>query len=452
MSKTIKLKRGLDIKLSGGAEKQTTTLPVSNSYAVSPLDFEGITPRLLVREDDEVKVGSPLFFDRERPEILFTSPVSGKVTAVNRGEKRKILEIVVEADGKQTSEEFGMKPLGELSKEETIKLLLKSGLWPYFMQRPFGIVATPTDTPKAIFVSGFDSAPLAPDLNYILKEQLKDLQQGFDVLKKLTEGKVYLGIKEGEGEMLNGIKGVEKQSFSGPHPAGNVGIQMHHINPINKGEVAWTIDLQSVAIIGRFFSSGKLDMKRTYAITGSEVEKPAYVTALIGTSMQQILKDNVRKQDKEGSVRVINGNVLTGRISSLDGYVSSVKNQVTVISEGDNFEFAGWAMPRLNKFSVSKTYFSWLMPNKKFSLDTNLNGGRRAFIVTGLFEKYVPMDIYPLYLIKAIMAQDIDKMENLGIYEITEEDFALCEFVDPSKNDIQKTIRDGINFMIKELS
>lgn len=451
MPKTVKLRKGLDIKLVGAADQSTKELPLAERYGIVPDDFVGVTPKLLVRVDDEVKIGTPLFFDREHPEILITSPVSGKVEAVNRGERRKILSIVVSADGEQEAEELKIEPLETLTREELKKTLLKSGVWGYIVQRPYGVVADPADTPKAIFVSGFDSAPLAPDLNYLLKDKRKELQKGFDALGMLTDGKVHLGIKKGDEGYMEQLKGVEITKFSGPHPAGNVGVQIHHINPINKGEVVWTVDLQSVAMIGALFLTKKVDFTRTYAITGSEVINPNYVKTIVGTPLSQILEKRIATIGDKSSVRVIVGDVLTGRKAPFEGFVGSKCNQVTVIPEGDNYEFVGWAKPRLNKFSVSRLYFSWLMPKKKYNLDTNLNGGHRAYIVTGLFERYLPMDIYPLYLIKAILAKDIDKMENLGIYEVIEEDFALCEFVDPSKNEIQKTIREGIDFMIKEL-
>lgn len=452
MSKTIKLRKGLDIELVGGAEQITKELPLADRYGVVPDDFVGVTPKLLVRVEDQVKIGSPLFFDRERPQILFTSPVSGRVKAVNRGAKRKILSVEIEADGEQNSEEFDIKPLEKLEREELKQLLLKTGLWGYITQRPYGIVATPTDNPKAIFVSGFDSAPLAADLSYVTKGQREKLQMGFNALAMLTDGKVHLGLRAGEEGDLTKIEGVEITKYDGPHPAGNVGVQIHHTDPVNKGEVVWTVDLQSVVAIGRLFVEQKLDMSRIYAVTGSEVIKPNYVKCISGAPLSQILNKRMASIDSERDVRVIVGNVLTGRKADKEGFVGAKCNQITAIPEGNNYELLGWARPRLSKFSVSRLYFSWLMPRRKYNLDTNLNGGHRAHIVTGLFEKYLPMDIYPLYLLKAILAKDIDKMENLGIYEVVEEDFALCEFVDPSKNEIQKSIREGINFMIKELS
>jgi Na+-transporting NADH:ubiquinone oxidoreductase subunit A len=336
-------------------------------------------------------------------------------------------------------------------------LLLESGLWPEIIQRPYGVVANPKDTPKAVFVSGMDTAPLAPDLGYALKDSYLDLKKGLEVLAKLTDGKVHLSLDAAAPQsVLDALCGegkkVEKHLFSGPHPTGNVGVQIAHIAPINKGDIVWTVDIQNVALIGRLFLTGHVDMTKTYAVAGSEVAGSCYVRAIAGAPVADLvcvagdLKDNPRAR-----ARFISGNPLSGTDVGRDGFVGFYANQLSVIPEGDHHEMIGWAMPRLNKFSVSRTYFSWLQPGKKYVLDTNLNGGNRPFIVTGLFERYVPMDIYPIHLLKAIVAQDVDKMEALGIYEIVPEDLALCEFVDPSKNEIQRIVRDGINLIIKEM-
>lgn len=453
MSKVIKLNKGLDIKLIGEAGRKLTKLPLFHAYAVRPDDFKGVIPKMLVKAGDAVKAGTPIFFDKYHPEVIFTSPVSGTVAAVNRGEKRKILDIVITPDVKQEYEEFTVPSLDSASKNDVTELLLRSGLWPMVIQRPYGIIANPLHAPKAIFVSGFDSAPLAPDMNFALEGEEENLAAGFKALGRLTEGKVHLGLKAGTDGLLNKIGGVEKHLFDGPHPAGNVGVQIHHIDPVNKGEVVWTVDIQNVATIGRFMRTGKLDMSRTIALTGSEVVETQYYRVLYGAPIHDIVrKINIMTQEEGQSVRIINGNVLTGTKTDMDGYLGYYNNMITVIKEGNHYEFLGWGMPRLNKFSVSKSYFSWLMPCRRYALDTNTNGGVRSYVVTGLYDKYLPMDIYPLYLLKAILAEDIDKMENLGIYEVIEDEFALCEFVDPSKNDMQEVIRRGINLMIKELN
>ena len=444
MSKIIKLCKGLDIRLQGEAAKTVVDAPRAAEYAVSPLDFEGITPKMLVKVGDKVEAGSPLFFDKKRTEILFTSPVSGTVAAVNRGEKRRILSVVVTADEEVAYKEFAKLDVATASREDIVKLLLESGLWTMFVQRPYGVVASPCDTPKAIFVSAFDSAPLATDYDFALQGEQEALQAGFNVLRRLTDGKVHLSYCAcGTAPQ---IEGVELHAFKGKHPAGNVGVQIHHIDPINKGEKVWTLNIQDVAILGRLFLNGKVDMTRVIAVAGSCVAEPKYYRVVAGASIASLLGGKLSNEH----ARVISGNVLTGRNVGMEGYLGVNANMISVIPEGDNYELLGWAMPRFKKFSVSRAYFSWLFPCRKYNLDTNLNGGERAFVMNDLYEKYLPMDVYPVHLIKACLANDLDKMENLGIYEVVEEDLALCEFVCPSKIEIQQILRNGINTMIKE--
>ncbi len=453
MSNIIKINKGLDINLKGKAESKVEQLPMASSYAVSPLDFEGVTPKLLVKVGDQVKAGDALFFSKSDARVLFTSPVSGTVSAINRGEKRKVLNVTIAPDASQSSKEFAVPAIEKASKSDVTQLLLDAGLWPMIVQRPYGIIANPDDQPKAIFVSGFDSAPLAPSSDVALAGEEKNLQKGFDALARLTAGKVHLSLDaKAENKVFEGLKGVEKHLFDGPHPAGNVGVQIHKIDPINKGEKVWTVNVQDVAVIGRFFSTGKVDMTKTVVLCGSQAESPRYFKVVSGAAVASIVEGRTKKQAEGDSVRIISGNVLTGTKVAADGYLTFCSHQVTLIPEGDKYEFLGWAMPRLKKFSVSRAYFSWLCPKKQYDLDTNLNGGERPFVVTGLYDRYLPMDIYPLYLLKAILAGDIDKMEQLGIYEVVEEDFALCEFVDPSKTEIQQIIRQGINQMIKEMN
>ena len=444
MSKIIKLCKGLDIRLQGEAAKTIVDAPRAAEYAVSPLDFEGVTPKMLVKVGDKVEAGSPLFFDKKRPEIIFTSPVSGEVTAVNRGEKRKILSVVVAADQETAYKQFPSLDLSSASREQIVELLLESGLWTMFVQRPYGVVASPSDMPKAIFVSAFDSAPLAVDYDFALASSHDALQKGFDVLRRLTDGKVHLSYNA-KGQKPE-VKGVELHAFQGKHPAGNVGVQIHHIDPINKGEKVWTLNIQDVAILGRLFLTGKVDMTRVIAVAGSCVAEPKYYRVVAGASIESILGGKLSNEH----ARVISGNVLTGRAVEKGGFLGVNANQITVIPEGDDYELLGWAMPRFKKFSVSRAYFSWLFPWRKYNLDTNLNGGERAFVMNDLYEKYLPMDIYPVHLVKACIAGDLDKMENLGIYEVVEEDLTLCEFVCPSKIEFQQIIRNGINLMMKE--
>ena len=450
MSKIIKLRKGLDINLQGKAAESLVEVPMAGEYAVSPLDFEGVIPKLLVKAGDKVKAGTPLFFDKKDSRVLFTSPVSGTVSAVNRGEKRKVLNVTVAADATQEYETFPTLDLRKANRSEVIEVLLKSGLWTMLRQRPYGIIANPDDAPKSIFVSAFDSAPLAPDMNFVLRGEKDAVQKGLEVLGKLTDGKVHLSMRaKAEGDMAS-MKGVEFHSFEGKHPVGNVGVQIHHIDPIAKGDIVWTAGIQDVAAIGRLFLGGKVDLHKTVALTGSEAAEPKYYRIVSGAPVASVVGGNIKPQAEGDKVRIISGNVLTGKKVGESDFITADANQITLIPEGDKYELLGWAAPRFGKFSVSRSYFSWLCPRKEYRLDTNLNGGVRPFVVTGLFEEYLPMDIYPMYLFKAIMANDIDKMENLGIYEIVEEDVALCEFVDPSKTELQQLVRDGINLMIKE--
>lgn len=444
MSKNIKLCKGLDIKLVGKAEARLENAPMAKSYAVSPLDYENITPKLLVKVGDKVEAGSALFFDKNNPRILFTSPVSGVVSAINRGEKRKLLNIAIEPDATQVYKQLTVVDVAKAERSAIVEMLLESGLWTRIVERPYGIIANPDANPKAIFVSAFDSAPLAPDYNFILKEEKAAIEAGMAVLARLTEGKVHLSARKGDEGFMAEVKGVEYHTFSGKHPVGNVGVQIHHIDRIAKGDIVWTVNIQDVAMIGRMVTTGKLDMSKTIAVAGSEVEKPCYKRVIAGAAVESIVG-----KVKDG-VRIISGDVLTGVATAKDGYLAANANMVTLIPEGDKYEFMGWAMPRFHRFSVSGSYFSWLFPKKSYNLDTNTNGEERPFVVTGLYEKYLPMDVYVSYLLKACLTKDLDKMENLGLYEVLPEDLALCEFVDPSKINMQQVLRDGINLMIKE--
>jgi len=429
------------------AKPELEILPVPVTVALKPTDFQGLTPKLKVKTDDLIKSGDTLFYDKYHPEILFTAPIGGKVVSVNRGERRKILEIVIECDVRAGSLEFTKADPNSLSGEQIKEKVLKSGLWPFIKKRPYGVIASPEEKPLSIFISTFDTAPLAPDYDFIIKDQLATFQIGIDALAKLTDGKVNLGVKP--DSVFSQIKNAVINTFEGPHPAGNVGIQLHHISPVNKGDIVWTVNAQDVLFIGRLFETGKVDFSKTIVLTGSEVENPKYFKTILGAPVSELTDGKLKKS--ENKQRIISGNVLTGARIKPQEYVSFYDSQLTVIPEGDYYEFFGWAMPRLNKFSLSRSYFSWLNKNKSYIADTNLNGEERAFVVTGQYEKVLPMDILPVHLIKAIIAEDIDKMEQLGIYEIIEEDFALCEFVCTSKIEVQKIIRKGINLMIKEM-
>ncbi len=448
MSIEVKLKKGVNINLLGEADKVVTESPKAETFAVKPPDFAGVVPKMLVKAGEEVKAGSPLFFDKNNEKIVFSSPISGEVAEIKRGEKRRILEVIILADKEVKYEDYGVTPLSDMSREQIIEKMLKSGVWPLMRQRPFDVIANPDKQPKAIFVSAFNTGPMAADNDFIMHRKDELFQKGLDVLSKLTDGKVHLNINgaiKADETFLN-AKGVQINKFKGPHPAGNVGVQIHHIDPINKNEVAWTLNPQDVLILARLFHEGKVDMERTIALTGSEVKQPKYYRMIAGQCIKNILHDNL----KDGAVRAISGDVLTGTHIETDGYLGYYDDQITVIPEGGNDQFMGWLSPGLDKFSLSKTFLSWMTPKKKYRLNTNLNGEERAFVMTGEYEKVFPMDIYPVHLLKAIMIEDIELMEKLGIYEVAPEDFALCEFGCTSKIDIQEIVRQGLDVVRKE--
>ncbi len=447
MSETIKLRKGLNIKLKGSAKPETEILPVPATVALKPTDFPGLTPKLIAKTDTLVKAGDALFYDKYHPEILFTAPLGGKVISVNRGERRKILEIVIETDVKAGFVEFTKADPGSLSGDEIKGQLLKSGLWPFIKKRPYGVVASPSEKPVSIYISAFDTAPLAPDYSFVLKGQMGTFQTGINALAKLTTGKVNLGVNPNSA--FAAIKNAVVNTFDGPHPAGNVGIQIHNIKPISKGDVVWTINVQDVLFIGRLFETGKVDYSRIIALTGSEVENPKYYKTVLGAPVSSVTGGKLK--NAQYKQRIISGNVLTGSRVKPQNFLGYYDSMVSVIPEGDEYEFMGWATPGIDKFTASKTFLSKLFPKKEYVLNANLHGGERAFVLTGQYEKLVPMDILPVHLIKAILVNDIDKMEQLGIYEVIEEDFALCEYACTSKVKVQEILRTGINTMIKEL-
>ncbi|HKI88311.1 MAG TPA: Na(+)-translocating NADH-quinone reductase subunit A [Draconibacterium sp.] len=447
MSEVIKLRKGLNIKLKGSAERVLEKLPTPATVALKPTDFPGLTPKLSVKIDQEVKAGDALFYDKYHPEIIFTAPVGGKVVSINRGERRKILEVVVETDKGAGSVTFPKVDPSNLSADEIKTQLLKSGSWPFVKRRPYGVIASPDEKPKSIFISTFDTAPLAPDYNFIAEGQMNSFQTGINALAKLTDGKVYLGVNTNSA--FASIKQVEIKSFSGPHPAGNVGIQIHNTTPINKGDVVWTVNPQDVILIGRLFETGKVDFTKIMALTGSEVENPKYYQTVLGAPISSIVDGKLKKVNYKQ--RIISGNVLTGIRVKTQQYFCFYDSHISVIPEGDEYEFLGWATLGSKKFSASKTFLTSLFPKKEYVLNANMHGGDRAFVLSGQYEKLVPMDILPVHLLKAVIVNDIDKMEQLGIYEVIEEDFALCEYACTSKIKVQDILRTGINTMIKEL-
>jgi len=449
MSDQIRLKKGLDLPIAGAALCEVTARVAPDLVAVKPTDFRGMVPRLLVKEGDSVKAGSPLFADKAHPEMVFCSPVSGTVDAVVRGEKRKLLAVRVKADGKNESVQTDVPKLSSLDKKGMTELLLKSGLWPCLKQRPYGTVADPDAEPKAIFISGMNTAPLGADLEFTLKDDVVAIQAGIDALGKLTKGGVHLSLnaRTFAASEFHKLNGVVFHQFEGRHPAGNVGVQINHISPINKGEVVWTVDLHLVAVIGRLILKGVYDTRRIIAVTGPAAVNPSYAEVPAGVSMKQLAQ-----YFGEGEIRIISGDVLTGEAVGIDGFLGFYNNQVSVLKEGHYHEMFGWANPiRSKKFSFSHAYPAFLCSKKKYEMDTNENGGERPFLMNDVYSKVLPMDIYPVQLFKACLAGDLDKMEQLGIYEVIEEDVALCEYVCPSKIEIQNIIRQGIELMMKEM-
>ena len=445
MANVIKLSKGLDINLKGQAEEKKIQLKSNGKYALVPDDFEGVTPKVVVREGDKVQAGDALFVNKQYPEVKFASPVSGTVSAVVRGERRKVLCVKVDADAQQEFKDFGKKDVSKLSGEQVINALLEAGIFGYINQLPYDVSTNPSVQPKAIFVSALRDKPLAADFEFEVKGQEADFQTGISALSKIA--KTYLGV--GVGSNLEGVKDAEVTVFDGKCPAGNVGVQVNNIDPVNKGEVVWTIgDPTVVLFIGRLFNTGKVDLRRTVALCGSEINNPAYVDMLVGEELSTLLSNSY---DASKSVRIINGNVLTGKPTTKEGYLGAHTSEITVIPEGnDADEMLGWILPRFKQFSVNRSYFSWLCGKKQYALDARVKGGERHMIMSGEYDKVLPMDIYGEYLIKAIIAGDIDRQEALGIYEVSPEDFALAEFVDSSKLELQRIVREGLNILRKE--
>ena len=446
MINLIETHKGLDIQLAGKASEKKTKLGVVSDYALVPDDFTGIVPKVVVKEGDHVLVGDPLFVNKNFPEVRFASPVSGIVEAVVRGDRRKVLCVKVKADDSQEYRDFGSKNVDSLDGNGVRSLLLEAGLFGYINQLPYAVSTTPDTTPKAIFVSAFRDMPLAGDFDFEVKGQETDFQTGITALSKIAQVNVGISSKS-QNETLRNLKDATVTAWQGPCPAANVGVHVNHLCPVNKGEVVWTVDPVAVIFIGRLLNTGKVDLRRTIAVAGSEVVEPHYVDVLVGTPLKAILEGNVH----EGAVRIINGNPLTGRKDSLDGYLGAHTSEVTVIPEGnDADEMLGWIMPRLGHFSANRSYFSWLLGKRDYKLDARVKGGKRNMIMSGEYDKVLPMDIYGEYLIKAIIAGDIDKQEQLGIYEVAPEDFAVAEFVDSSKLELQSLVRKGLDTLRKE--
>jgi len=457
MSNVIKLRKGLDLHLQGKAEQRKLRVVPTGLYGLVPDDFVGVTPKVLVREGDHVLAGDALFANKQCPEVTFASPVSGTVKAVVRGERRKVVSVQVEADKEQQWKDFGTKDVARLDGKQVVEALLEAGLFGYIDQLPYAISTTPETLPKAIFVSALRDKPLAADFQFEVKGQEADFLRGLSALGRVAH--VYVGVGALQADLLSSIQSklpenVEVTVFDGPCPAGNVGVQVNHLSPVNKGEVVWTIgDPTVVLFFGRLFRTGHVDLTRAVALCGSEVTGAAYADLLVGQQLTPLLMNgSVSEADvAEGHVRIIRGNVLTGRPCQAGDFLGAHESEVTVIPEGRHAdEMLGWIMPRLNQFSVHRSYFSWLCGKKQYALDSRIKGGERHIIMSGEYDRVLPMDILGEYLIKAIITQDIDRMEQLGIYEVSPEDFALAEFVDSSKLELQRIVREGLDLLRKE--
>lgn len=449
MSKDIRIKKGLDINLIGAAEQTTSKAVLSNVYALNLDDFHGITPKMLVKQGAEVKAGEPIFYNKSREDMKFVSPVSGELVEIVRGARRRILTLKILADKSQ--EYVAHKPLDLATVDAAgIKaFLLQSGAWPFVKQRPYDIIADPDATPKAIFISGYTTAPLAAEADYVLQGKEAELQAAINALGKLTPGPIHVSVGKSGNSPLGQLQGVTIHKISGPHPAGLIGTQINKIDPISKGEVVWTVTPQDLIIIGELVLTGKFNAERTVALAGSIIKAPKYYTTKIGAEISTFLYASGVNQDK---YRLINGDVLTGQKAHPEGYLGFYNNTVTAIPEGDDYELFGWNKPVFNKVSTTRALtFSWMQPKKKYDLNTNTNGEHRAFVVTGQYEEVFPMDIYPLQLLKACMVKDLDEMEQLGLYEVAPEDFALTEFICISKQPHQQIIREGLDLLHQEI-
>ena len=449
MSKGIRISKGLSIKIKGSAEKKIENLPLASTYAFNLNDFHLTVPKLILREGDSVKRGTPIFYAKSNEKIKFVSPVSGTIKEIVRGERRKVYNIIIDSDGKDNFVRHKPPVLENSSPQELIDFLLETGLWPYINQRPFDIIADPNLSPKAIHVSCFDSSPLAVDYEFIMNDRLSDIKAGLDCLNQIVSGKLHLGLRSSQKLFQKEFSNYKTNLFDGPHPSGNVGVQIHHVNPINSGEVVWTLKLEDIAVIGNLILTGEYLPNRTIAVSGPPVKNPKYFYLRTGASLESLL-NNV-EIDNKIDVRLINGDVLSGHKVDSNGYLGHYNNKLCVLKEGNQYRLFGW-IPFINNTvpSIYKTSFSWLFNNKEKDYDTNLNGEERAFVATGEMESVFPMDIYPMQLIKECMIGDIEKMEKLGIYEVSPEDFGLIDYSSSSKIEAQTIIRQGLDYIYKE--
>lgn len=441
------LTRGMDIDLAGKPNAEVVD-GNGKRFAICPPDFHGISPipKVVVTVGDQVKAGDVIFFDKKRPDIKYVSPVSGKIVEINRGAKRSIAEVVISSDNDVQYRNMPTIDWKKANREALVAYLMENGVWPSFRQRPYNTVADETVVPTNIFISTFDTAPLATDNNVVVQGREADFQTGLDVLAKLTSGKVYLGLNAKDSNInaaFTDAKNVATRWYKGAHPAGNVGVQIHHTAPVDNHNVAWTLGVQDVITLGALMG-GRYDASRVLAVAGNAVEAPKYVRTFLGANMADVV---AVAKEKTGVNRMISGDVLSGGKRAATGFVGYYDDQVTVIPEGEYHEMFGWLIPSKATPTGSKTFLGGMMPKKNYEADTNNHGEKRAFVVTGEYEKYLPMDIYPQHLLKSIIVNDLERMEGLGLYEVVEEDLALCEFACTSKQPLQKILRGGLTLM-----
>jgi Na+-transporting NADH:ubiquinone oxidoreductase subunit A len=448
--KKIQTRRGAELNIKGKAEKVLSRTLSTDTFALKPDDFFGTIPKLIKKEGEAVQAGEPIFFSKKNPRIKFVSPVSGMIQTIQRGARRKIEKIIIAKSSAEDSVSYQVKSWQEMNREALKELLLESGNWPFIQQRPYGIIANPEDTPKAIFVSTHKTCPLGVDFEFITIKNVAEFQEGIKVLNKLVDQNVFLGVDEDHPGVFEQIEEVQHYSVAGPHPAGNVSLHIQELAPLNMGDRVWTLNPEDVTNIGRFFQTGKFSPQRTVAVTGNSLNNPKYVVTTLGCELKPLLDEFEIRYPQN---RVINGDVLTGSTtSSENGHLGFFNNQITVIPEGNDYRMFGWLPFKDNNIlSLSNTSFSRLFKKKGFEVDTNLNGEERALVVTGEMEKVFPLNIYPMQLIKACMVEDIEKMEALGIYEVVPEDFGLIDYANTSKIEAQEIIRQGIELMINEV-
>jgi Na+-transporting NADH:ubiquinone oxidoreductase subunit A len=450
MLNDIKIKNGLTIKLKGAAENILKKAALPESVSLNPSDFHLIIPKMALKVGEKVSQGSVVFFSKKDERIKFCSPVDGTIKDIVRGAKRKIIEIIIDVEKNQNLISPNPQVFADLNTDQIKTILLESGCWPFVKQRPYDVIANPSDNPKSIFISGFNSAPISADLQIILDDQKEEFKEGINVLSKLTSGEINICVNDTSSTFISEIENVKIHKINGPHPSGNVGVQIHHIDPVNSGDRVWTLGAEDVAIIGRYFMTGIYNPIRTIAVSGPPVKYPKYYKTIVGTQLNKIIDDT--GIDINDSLRIINGDVLSGRKVEHDNYLGFYNNTLSVLREGNRYRMFGWIPFVNNKVpSMYKTSFSWLFPNKEYDLDPNLNGEERAFVVTGEMEKVFPMDILPMQLLKECMAGNIEKMESLGIYEVAPEDFSLIDYSSSSKIEAQYIIRQGLDLMISEV-